>query len=129
MAGTEKIFRSMVEAKPKRKGNKSEPSGPQTGLDIAAALKEIQSSSLEQIQFETALKWGSRALAAYTLAARSGDNVERVLRFAEAEEFASEAKEHAAGSGDDGRLLQYLKQEIEQARKIALENVTQPAWR
>lgn len=64
----------------------------------AEAIPEIMSKSLATIQVETALKWGGRALAA------------RALRLTEADitEYAHEAIEHAALSGDDN-LLRMLR--------------------
>ena len=60
---------------------------------IADGLAELQKKSLRQIQVDTAYKWSGRACAAAMLG-----------RMDDAEEYAHEAIEHAALSGDD-RLL------------------------
>lgn len=60
---------------------------------IADGLNELQKKTLHQIQVETAYKWSGRACAAAMMG-----------RMDDAEEYAHEAIEHAALSGDD-RLL------------------------
>jgi len=60
---------------------------------IAEGLAELKKKTLHQIQIETAYKWSGRACAASMLG-----------RMDDAEEYAHEAIEHAALSGDD-RLL------------------------
>lgn len=60
---------------------------------IAEAVAELRKKSLHQIQVETAVKWAGRACAAARLGLHD-----------DAEEYAHEAIEHAALSGDDGLL-------------------------
>lgn len=60
----------------------------------AEALSELQQKSLKQIQVETAEKWCGRAAAARLLGLPERDVTE----------FAHEAIEHAALSGDDSVL-------------------------
>ena len=60
---------------------------------VTHALTELGRKSLRQIQFETAMVWYGRAVAAMTLA-----------KTADAIEYAHEAIEHAALSGDMGLL-------------------------
>jgi len=60
---------------------------------INDGLAELRKKSLRQIQVETAYKWSGRACAAAMMG-----------RMDDAEEYAHEAIEHAALSGDD-RLL------------------------
>jgi hypothetical protein len=60
---------------------------------LQAALAELQAKSLSQIQRETAITWAYRAKAASALGF-SADVVE----------YAHEAVEHAALTGDDGAL-------------------------
>lgn len=60
---------------------------------IADGLEELQKKTLRQIQVDTAYKWSGRACAAALMG-----------RMDDAEEYAHEAIEHAALSGDD-RLL------------------------
>lgn len=60
---------------------------------ITAGMQELSTKSLLTIQRETALKWAGRAVAATVL-----------QRHDDAHEFAHEAVEHAALSGDDNLL-------------------------
>ena len=60
---------------------------------IARALQELKTKSLLEIQVETALVWCGRACAAALL----GNPLDAV-------EYAHEAIEHAALSGQDGLL-------------------------
>jgi len=64
---------------------------------IEDALEELKRKSLSQIQIETAVKWAGRACAAAMLG-----------RPDDAEEYAHEAIEHAALSGDM-HLLQAVR--------------------
>lgn len=63
------------------------------GQFIAKAFDELHAKNLDEIQIETALVWCGRACAAA--------NMGLVL---DASEYAHEAIEHAALSGDDGLL-------------------------
>ena len=69
------------------------------------AITELQEKGLKQIQVETAAKWCGRALAA------------RILGLAERDvtEFAHEAVEHAALSGDEQvlRIVRIALEEFE----------------
>jgi hypothetical protein len=71
---------------------------------IAKALDELKKKSLTEIQVETALVWCGRACAAAEL----GLQVDAV-------EYAHEAIEHAALSGDDG-VLNYVRYLLTQFR-------------
>lgn len=65
---------------------------------VTQALSELSHKSLRQIQFETAMVWYGRAVAAMTLGKTS-----------DAIEYAHESIEHAALSGDIG-LLQGIRE-------------------
>ena len=67
---------------------------------VTNALSELSFKSLRQIQFETAMTWYGRAVAAATLG-----------KTADAIEYAHESIEHAALSGDIG-LLQSIRAEL-----------------
>lgn len=69
---------------------------------IAKALEELKKKSLVEIQVETALVWCGRACAASQL----GLQVDSV-------EYAHEAIEHAALSGNDS-VLTYVRGLLEQ---------------
>lgn len=60
---------------------------------IEKALNELESKSLDQIQYETAINWCGRACAAVVLG-----------KFTDAREYAHEAIEHAALSKTTGLL-------------------------
>lgn len=62
---------------------------------IGDALVELRKKTLHQIQIETAYKWAGRACAA-SMMGKPND----------AEEYAHEAIEHAALSGDDSLLAE-----------------------
>jgi hypothetical protein len=67
---------------------------------VTKALSELSYKSLRQIQFETAMVWYGRAIAAATLG-----------KTADAIEYAHESIEHAALSGDIG-LLQGIREAL-----------------
>lgn len=99
--------------------------GPPAALDVPAALSELQIKDRVQIEQEAALRWGAFAIASYTLAVRAGGGVVQTLRFAEGEDYANEAREHAALTKNP-KLLAYLEGEIEQARQSALGVISGP---
>jgi hypothetical protein len=68
---------------------------------IEKALKELQQKSLQDIQVETALTWAGRACAAADL-----------NRFTDASEYAHEAIEHAALSGNN-KLLKAVRDALD----------------
>lgn len=67
------------------------------------AFSELRSKTLKQIQVETAYKWAGRACAAALMGLHD-----------DAEEYAHEAIEHAALSGDD-RLLGVVRDAMRRA--------------
>jgi hypothetical protein len=93
------------------------------GLDVPAAIIELQQKTKAQIEFESSLRWGSLAVAAYTLSERTADKAERISRFSEGEDYNTEAREHAAQVGDEGRLLEYLNKNIDGAREKAFAEI------
>jgi hypothetical protein len=72
---------------------------------VHEAVAELHQKSLNTIQVETAFKWGGRALAARAL----GRPEQEVT------EYAHEAIEHAALSGDDN-VLKTLRNAFRQYR-------------
>lgn len=93
------------------------------GLNVQAAILELKQKTKAQVEFEAALRWGSFAIAAYMLSERSADKAERISRFSEGEDYNTEAREHAAQVGDEGRLLEYLNKEIDSARQKAFAEI------
>lgn len=67
--------------------------------EIAEAKLELVEKSIQQIQYETAMKWLARAMAAYSFYL---DNKHMPKWLFVAAEYATEALEHAALVGDDG---------------------------
>lgn len=97
-------------------------------LDVQAAMAELRTKDDNQLEAETALKWGARAIASYTLAVQAGDKSAQTLRFTQGDDFRHEAFEHSAQAGDGGKLLRYLTNEIEKARQEAFAVVVRPTW-
>ena len=93
------------------------------GLDVPAAILELKQKNHAQIEFESALRWGSLSIAAYTLADRTIDKAERISYFSDGEDYANEAREHAAQVGDGGKLLEYLNKEIDVVRQKVFAEV------
>jgi hypothetical protein len=68
-----------------------------------AAIEELSTKTLDDIQRETAIKWAHRAWAARLLAANA-DMENRLRLLGDAGEYAHEAIEHAALADDDDLL-------------------------
>lgn len=79
-------------------------------IDVAKARSEIVQKGMSQIERETALAWAGRAVAAWELYGETGRSGWRD----DAVEFASEAVEHSAQSGDDV-LLRDVRRAIAEA--------------
>jgi hypothetical protein len=73
---------------------------------IQEARRELLNKSKTQIEEETAIKWGARAIAAYSLFAESGD----LEAFADATEYHHEALEHASDTPILGSILAALSE-------------------
>lgn len=84
------------------RSNKSVYAGTAIAAHITAGMQELSTKSLLDIQRETAMKWAGRAVAATVL-----------QRHDDAHEFAHEAVEHAALSGDDA-LLAFIRRVFSQ---------------
>jgi hypothetical protein len=100
--------------------------GNRPGLDVNGAMTELRSKDHAQIEYETALQWAARAVAAFTLSVQSPDRVAQVMRFSEGDDYANEAREHASQVGDNGKLLRFIDGQIEQTRESALANAIRP---
>lgn len=70
---------------------------------ITSAMSELATKSLHQIQVDTALKWAGRAIVAVRLGLLD-----------DAHEYAHEAIEHAALTGDD-KLLGEIRRAFKRA--------------
>lgn len=102
------------------------PPGRGPGLNVSGALQELRTKDRSQIEYETALTWAGRAVASYTLGLRSADRAAQVMRFAEGDGYADEAREHASHVNDGGRLLRYVSEQVSSARESALAGAVQP---
>ena len=79
-------------------------------LNIEEALKELGEKNLDQIQTETAWKWGSRAAASFENCL-SATGSKKLACWSIGEEYFHEAMEHAAlVVGED--VLSQLKKEL-----------------
>lgn len=89
-------------------------STPISQAAIQAALTEISTQTPEQIEQATAVKWGARALAAWSMAqgwmAQNGYGAQYQFWLVQAAAFKHEAIEHA-GWGPVG-LVDALKQQL-----------------
>lgn len=79
------------------------------------ADREIIEKSPETMDRETALRWQERALAGYRRYAKTGLDTAII----KAENFRDEALEHAARSGDFGRLVGKIQHKLDDARSQA----------
>lgn len=79
------------------------------------ADREIIEKSEATINRETALRWQARALAGYRRYAKTALDTDII----KAENFCDEALEHAARSGDFGRLVGKLQHKLDEARSQA----------
>jgi hypothetical protein len=114
MADTHKIFTRTM------RRLALDEAGPQKpALDLEGAMQELRQKNMDAIQYETALKWASRALASYQLATRAADRAVIAERFTEGDCYRDEALEHAAQVNDDGKLRNFLNKEMIPARRAA----------
>lgn len=74
-------------------------------IDVASAIEELQSKSLEDIEIETAYKWASRAIAAW-----------RLGKIEDAVTYHHEALEHASLIDDDFETLKNVAVEMSKER-------------
>lgn len=82
-------------------------------IDVNAALKEIKTKSLKDIEYDTAWRWASRAIAALVLANQAQLDDERAKWLGLSRDFKHEALEHAALQEDNGTLVKRVQEEIE----------------
>jgi hypothetical protein len=80
---------------------------------VQVARGELQWSTLEDIQGQTAMTWAGRAIAAYENYLRSGQN----QALSDACEFHHEALEHGAGATSD--VLESIRGPLQEAARAA----------
>lgn len=86
--------------------------GADDPFDVEGALKEVQEKTEEQVEEETAYKWGGRAIACYQLYKKTG----KIKWFIKGEDYRHEAIEHAALVKDEGKVLKTVEVEVEKHR-------------
>ncbi len=89
-------------------------------FDVDAATKELNEKSIDDIERATAITWGGRACAAFTLAAGTSDTEARRQWLMDGENYRQEAIEHAAMTGDVA-FIQQVFDEVQQRREHAVE--------
>ena len=92
-------------------------------LDVSGAMKELQQKSHGQIELESAIRWTSFAIAAYTLSSGAADKGIRVSRFAEGETYIHEARDHSAQFDDPAKLLEYITKFTADHRSKAIKAI------
>lgn len=80
---------------------------------ITTAQHELQFSSLEDVQGQTALTWAGRAIVSYQNYLHSGQN----QMLSDACEYHHEALEHAAGAAPG--VLELIREPLRQAAEAA----------
>jgi hypothetical protein len=78
-------------------------------LDLEKARKELKEKGIRQIHEQTAWTWASRSIAAFELSLEL-QGLDKVFKFSDAQEYAGEAKEHAAQVSSD--LLREIEKNI-----------------
>lgn len=86
------------------------------GFDIPAALEEVQQKDEKTIERETAMKWASRSMAVFVLAAREVDPVKKCKLLDWGDDLFHEAAEHAALVKDYGKTVKVVQKAIEKYR-------------
>lgn len=85
-------------------------------FDVEAAMSELRSKPIEDIERSTAKTWAGRAAAAFRLAA-SAEGDKRQAWLMDGENYRQEALEHAAMTGDFA-FLQELHAALETERGL-----------
>lgn len=80
-------------------------------LKLNEALQELENKTYRQIQKETAVKWASRAAAAYQNCSKAKKS-EKLVLWTVAEEFYHEAIEHAALVEDEEDLVKNVREAV-----------------
>ena len=89
--------------------------------DIVEAHADLLRKTEKEIEVETAIKWGARAIAAFELFQEQ----EAIKYFIWGEDLFHEALEHAALAKDYGRTLESLQAQVEPVRMSALKVLQQ----
>ncbi|MHB8634653.1 MAG: hypothetical protein ACYDBQ_11955, partial [Thermoplasmatota archaeon] len=99
---------------PSRGGSSSEVT-----LDVARALSELASMSLDDIEHQTALTWGARAVACFQRCGDATDWETGLSLYGDGENYRGESLEHAAMTSDWQTLIPALETQISAARSQA----------
>lgn len=90
---------------------------------IKLANTELQKKSEDEIEFDTAVKWASRAVVQYRLVDSSKNSSDIIERFSQADDFRHEAYEHAAQVEDGGQLVNHLRDMLDSIRDNTLRSL------
>ena len=93
-------------------------------LEVEGAIEEIQSKTNEQIEEETARKWGARACGCYALGIKAEAVGDKLLWLIRGEDFRHEALEHAALIGDRGVFLTELQKTVDEFRNLCVDSIS-----
>lgn len=80
-------------------------------LKLEEARQELKSKTYQQIQKETAIKWASRAAAAFELCSEAKD-ADKLLHWSIGEDTYHEALEHAILADEDGKLAREVREAV-----------------
>ena len=92
-------------------------------LKVDKAHEELKEKSYLEIQYDTTVKWASRAAATYELAVEEKDLKRKMSILQVAAEYHHEACEHAALYEDRGELLGKVEKELESYYDKAAESL------
>jgi hypothetical protein len=92
---------------------------------IQEALLEIQQNSYQKIQYDTAMKWAARAVAAYRFSVEVTTADVALSAYEAGNEYAAEAVEHIAAI-EDGNLLEALSSFLAIEKAQAFEDLVPP---
>jgi hypothetical protein len=84
-------------------------------MTLEEAITELQHTTLQKIQHDTALTWCARACAARILskeAAKQGHNAAAFAMWQDACEYEHEALEHAALADESAVLLLHIRETL-----------------
>jgi hypothetical protein len=78
-------------------------------FDVEEALKEVQEKTEQQVEIDTAYKWGARAIACFQLYKQTG----KMKWYIQAMDYRHESIEHASLAMDMGKTLKEVETEID----------------
>lgn len=89
---------------------------------VNEATLELQEKSYQKIQYDTAMKWAARAVAAYRFSVSSTSADLALSSYEAGNEYAAEAIEHVAAL-EDGSLLENLSSVLAAEKELAFNDL------